>query len=296
MSMYHPQPAARDQFGWFLAFVAITYVVTWAFTGSFIYLWRNVFDQQIPAWLYVLTLGVYAPSFVAIWMARRRGGRDGVRQLLARLVRWRVNPVSWLIALFYCFALAAIAISLTLAPPAAWLSLSGEALLGALGAAALFAIWFGPLPEELGWRGFATPLLLERYGVLVTSLLVSLVWTFWHTPMFWFPGAAVPASFELSATSVFIYWLGLFAQSVVMTVLIIWSRGSVLLAILFHLTHNICEDVLLAGLNIEPTQAEARTYHYVHLGVLWVGAALVYAADRFFRRKSAGDLLGFSQT
>lgn len=291
MSVHEPLSDAKGQIRWFLAFVAITNLITWAFTGTFVYLWHNVFGQQIPAWIYVLTLGVYAPSFVAVWMARRRGGRDGMRALLARLVRWRVNPICWLIALFYCFALAAIAISLTLAPASAWPSFSSATFFGTLGAAALFAIWFGPLPEELGWRGFATPLLLERYGVLVTSFLVSLAWTFWHTPMFWFPGASIPAVFELSVTSIFIYWLGLFAQSIVMTILIIWSRGSVLLAILFHLTHNICEDVLLAGLNVTPDAEALRHYHYVHLAVLWVGATLVYLGDRVLRSRPASAML-----
>lgn len=41
-----------------------------------------------------------------------------------------------------------------------------------------------PLPEEIGWRGFAVPRLESRCGVLLASLLMGLLWWLWHTPLF----------------------------------------------------------------------------------------------------------------
>ena len=34
--------------------------------------------------------------------------------------------------------------------------------------------------EELGWTGFAVPVLRRRYGVLATGLIVGFVWAAWH--------------------------------------------------------------------------------------------------------------------
>lgn len=49
-----------------------------------------------------------------------------------------------------------------------------------------FAITTGPLSEEFGWRGFVLPRLQMRYTPLAASLLVGLMWGFWHTgPDFW---------------------------------------------------------------------------------------------------------------
>lgn len=50
----------------------------------------------------------------------------------------------------------------------------------------LVAIFFlgGPLPEEIGWRGFALPRLQSKFGPLKATLLLSVLWAFWHLPHF----------------------------------------------------------------------------------------------------------------
>jgi membrane protease YdiL (CAAX protease family) len=46
----------------------------------------------------------------------------------------------------------------------------------------------GPLFEEPGWRGFALPRLEARFGPLRASMLLALLWTGWHLPLFFYPG------------------------------------------------------------------------------------------------------------
>ena len=43
--------------------------------------------------------------------------------------------------------------------------------------------------EEIGWRGFALPRMIDRFGVGRASLLLGLLWGFWHFPTFFLKGA-----------------------------------------------------------------------------------------------------------
>lgn len=41
----------------------------------------------------------------------------------------------------------------------------------------------GPVEEEAGWRGFATPRIQQRLTPLATGLMIGVIWTIWHFPL-----------------------------------------------------------------------------------------------------------------
>ena len=89
--------------------------------------------------------------------------------------------------------------------------------------------------EEIGWRGFALPRLLERWNAFTASLILGVVWALWHLPYFFF---GMPYSF-------LIYALYLLAVSVLMTWIFNHTQGSLLVAVIFHFWFNMF-DILQA--------------------------------------------------
>lgn len=265
-----------------LSFVILTYALTWIFTIPFVYVWRVVYGQQFAPWMAVFAMGPFGPSVAAIILTRLLDGPGSVRPLLRTLIAWRAPPGWYVYVVFGPIALVAVAVLLS--------SFRGEALaafapagLAIAPVALLAALPFGPLPEELGWRGWLLPRLLTRHGTLVSGLIVGVVWTFWHTPMFWFPGAAIPSFLDLGPAAVGLYLLQVCAESVIFTVIWIRTRGSVFVAIVHHTTFNTAETILFRALP-DPSPRQDLEIYLLTIALAWL-LALVFLA--FFAQPGA---------
>lgn len=98
---------------------------------------------------------------------------------------------------------------------------------------------FGPLPEELGWRGYALDGLLERRSALAASLILGAVWALWHWPQFFMQGSYIGEAFPIGSA---IFWAGWVLPTVAYSVMYTWiyhhTGRSILSAILFHFAAN----------------------------------------------------------
>jgi membrane protease YdiL (CAAX protease family) len=93
------------------------------------------------------------------------------------------------------------------------------------------------LTEEVGWRGLALPHLRADLGSLPAGVLLGLLWAGWHIPMFFLNDTRQTypfAGFVALAVSI----------SIVMTWLWDHTRGSILIAALFHAAMNTAWAVL----------------------------------------------------
>ena len=88
--------------------------------------------------------------------------------------------------------------------------------------------------EEPGWRGFALPRLLRRFGPIVGTLILGIAWACWHLPLFIISGT------PQYGTGFLPFALELMAWSMVMTLIMMHARGSVVAAMLFHASANLC--------------------------------------------------------
>jgi membrane protease YdiL (CAAX protease family) len=103
----------------------------------------------------------------------------------------------------------------------------------ALLAAGLAQLILDPGPmEEVGWRGYALPLLQQRCTALTASLLLGAVWGVWHLPAFFVSGLS-QGGYVFAG-----FVLGSMAVSVLMTALYNATRGCIPLMYVFHWSLN----------------------------------------------------------
>jgi len=161
-----------------------------------------------------------------------QAGKAGVIDLLKRCVRVNVSPLWWLIVIVLPFSISFTGYLLVgvLDGGLGTIRLSGLSL--ALVPPLLMAITTGPLGEELGWRGYLTPRLLISQNAIVTSLIVGFLWGIWHLPLYF------STTFSTFAGGLE-FTLGLMLTSVIMTAILLHTRGSVLLAVLYHWMMNV---------------------------------------------------------
>jgi uncharacterized protein len=177
-------------------------------------------------------------------------GRPGLADLARRTVDpRRIGPAWWAVILLLIPALTLLAAAL-----ARLLGLDG-ALHGAgqiaprladpLAFAALlgFLLLIGPLPEEVGWRGYLLDRLLTRAAPVAASLVVALLWWSWHLPLPHLPGYF--DAFTRDPPAALRNLLDLLPTALLYTWLYLNTGRSVLAAILFHWIGNATGQLLL---------------------------------------------------
>lgn len=228
----------------------------------------------------VLVMQFAGPSIAGLLMTGLVSGKAGLRELLSRLLRWRVAARWYAAALLTGpILVAAILFSLSLVSP---VFVPGIVTAKDRGTLLLFGLAWGliggGLLEELGWTGFAVPRLRLRYSALVTGLIVGLLWGAWHLLIAFWAGRALAGEQSLAifvAGFIAFYVLALPAYRVLM----VWvydHTGSLLVAMLMH-------AVLSAStLILQPqTSAGHLTWNLILAAALWI---IVSAVARRTRR------------
>lgn len=259
------------------SFIAINYAISWTFLYPAYQLLLHS-PGTFPLLALIGLIGAYGPSIAAIIVVAAIHGRVGVGGLLRKFLQWRVGA-GW-----YLFALL-VPIGIYLA--AVLLQTPGHADIrhGLMGipVAIIVALPFGPLAEELGWRGFFLPELLRRHSPLKATLIVGCVWSAWHLASFSYPGAAIPSYLPVNARSVFLFFCDITTLSFVFTFVFRRTGGSVLLAVLVHLAFDARDNMINAFFPKLGSVAGTSARIYV-TAILLMGAVAVWCAIRDARK------------
>ena len=260
-----------------LTYYALVFAISWGgiltVVGPAGILGTKYDPRALTQFVYLAALA--GPGVAGVLMTGLVDGWAGLREILSRLGKWRVDVRWYAVALLIAPLLTtAILFMLSLTSHAFLPTIvttkdkSGVVLTGVV--LGLVVCFF----EELGWTGFAVPTLRKRHGIFATGLFMGLLWGVWHLPLF--SGSA--SSSGAVAPALYLAVL-LFSFLPAYRVLMIWvydRTKSLLVVMLMHAS-------LAAGQLILIPQAisgvSMLTFDLVFAAGLWVIVIAIAVAN-----------------
>ena len=179
-------------------------------------------------------IGNFGPLVGAVSLTFINEGKEGIKQLWKRFWNFHIKK-KWVIVIFLLFPIMSGIAFLTaiftegLILELIWLSQPW-----------LLILWFfmlftfaGGLAEEFGWRGYAIDRLQAKYNALYSSILLGVIWAFWHLP-FWFVSGSSHQKSSFLWFLVFVIFL-----SILYTWIYNNTEGNLLASTIFHAMSNL---------------------------------------------------------
>jgi membrane protease YdiL (CAAX protease family) len=272
------QGAARLDLRALVAFFALAYALSWSWVIPLAAAHQVVHRGAGWPTHYPALLG---PAIAAVMVTAWTMGRPGLRDLGARLVRWRVALRWWLVAVspaaFLTLGLVAMRVAGKPLPAVGDFGrFSGTPAIGLVGVFLLIT-FVGSLGEETGWRGYALPQLQRRFSPLTATLILALLWFLWHLPQF----AVIGTYRDFGPVGYLGMFLGLTCGAIVLTWLYNRSGGSILLVIVWHGVYNF----------VGATQAATRTLAAIVSTLIMVQGIILVVVELRARRHGLPSVL-----
>lgn len=124
--------------------------------------------------------------------------------------------------------------------------------------------------EEIGWRGYLLPKLLEKNSPIKSTLIVGCIWSMWHFPM-WFVLGSNQQSLEFVP-----FAISCISTSFIMTPLLL-KTGSIWLCIVLHAIDNACSYVFFVSID---------SNYIIGIGILIASIILFYIFMYIFNLKN----------
>ena len=206
-----------------VAFVLLAVALSWLPLG--VLLLTGGDPAASPGAMVLWGLGGLGPGLAAVLLSWHHEGRAGLRRIRASLTRWRLGRHGWLLLVPLAVGLLGVTVTVWVGE-ASW-DVAGPSSLLLVPVVLLGGLVFGGL-EEIGWRGHLQPLLQVRLPGLAAALVVGVVWSAWHAPLFLLSGTTQATSSPV--------WFTIGGLALAVLFAWVWntSGGNLLLLVLLH--------------------------------------------------------------
>ena len=257
--------------------VAVFLLLLYAVTGGLALFSALTVPQPLPneGHLYGLLISVVGCAGSAFVVTAAAGGRDAVRDLARRCLRWRVRLRWYAVALLGMPAVTlVIAAALYGNPPLRALSENWPLLFTSYLPTLILMVVLYNMTEEFGFTGFLFARLQDRHGPLRAALVTTVFFWLFHLPTF----VIDTGSWALAAITMGVLLLPHFASRVIVGWLYNAAGASVLIAGLFHATFN--STINPSGFAVAVLDLPQEEAFVVLMGIVVVAGAVVAVVTR----------------
>ena len=242
--MLNSAPQTQPLRNWLFFVLALGW--SWLFWIPLIFL-KLAFHTMPGIILY--GIGGLGPLLSAIYLVRATQPKDEQREFWRRIVDYRRVSWRWFLASLSIppfIALCAILVAPLFAADESkwqplWVVVQNPLMFVFFLVSTLL---FGPLPEEIGWRGYGLNYLQTSFSALQSSLVVGLFWVLWHMPLFVTKDSGFEATYPLFSLRFWLWAASLFSISIIMSWIFNHAGSSTLTAILFHFSMSATSGFL----------------------------------------------------
>lgn len=231
-----------------LLFLIMTFAGTYLCWGTLLLSSKGILSKDIYTnnmyYTFFRVLGSSMPSIMGIVIIGYLNGVQKIKLLLKKITNWRFNVVFYMFSLLTlnaqiflsCFICSIIGFNIKVFVNNSFQGFKTDSILGIFALFLVIVLFGGPLQEELGWRGFLLPRLQKKFHPVFSAVIVGVIWSLWHLPMFFISGTGY---------NDFLVYM---AETIILSIEITWiynkTNGSLLFPILIHGIDNTYEVVL----------------------------------------------------
>lgn len=228
-----------------LFFFSFSLLVPWALWFVAAYLSHHSDAEHYqPLQLGLSLLGLIFPALLAGYLLLQNPSLN--QYLVSRLFSFRTIPTRYLlIAIFLLPASLIVAqlLSLLLGYRVEQFVISGSPSFTSVLLSPWMMLILAAVVEELAWHSYGTDALLSRFSVFTTSIIFTLYWAIWHLPLAFVKGYYHSELVQQGAVYTINFVLSMIVFMLLMNWLYMTCGRSILIAILFHLSANLGNEI-----------------------------------------------------
>lgn len=215
-----------------------------------------------PIALPIYSIGAVAPMISALIMKKKTSSKEEFQSFRKNIFNLKKPILSYVIVFGLAWGFCSIPVLLGGGEKNAPVYVALQQL--------PLMIFFGGGLEEVGWRGYLQPMLQRKFSSFVTTIMISVIWLFWHLPLWFVKGSGQDTSNMID------FAVMLFSFAFLLTFL--WNKyKSIALCIILHASFNSFTDVYSSSGNL-----------YISILILFICFIIYWVSEQFSPREITG--------